>query len=235
MGCVCPGPAGECRLSWPLSKEGSPLRRPERRWCARGGRAGKPPPCCAASSLPFPRLDSHRSGLDREDARVSRGHHVPMSPGTCLLPAAGLVTSPPVPRVPGRWEAAHLSRLLRHGVVCPCLQHAHTWGSTGSICVPALCPSLSRSKGRLGILQLVSFTLKRSHFRALILHFPAGFQSLLFKMPPCPLLFICFTPGTCCSSLGRWWGVTNGEWVLRTWAGSAAVPWAGWWFWVVPS
>lgn len=28
---------------------------------------------------------------------------------------------------------------------------------------------------------------------------------------------------------------TNEEWVLRTWAGSAAVPWPGCWFWVVLS
>lgn len=74
----------------------------------------------------------------------------------------------------------------------------------GSICVLAPCPSLSHSKDRQGILQLVSFTLKRSHFRALFSIFQAGFQRLLLKMPPCPLLFICFTPAACWSSLHKW-------------------------------
>lgn len=38
----------------------------------------------------------------------------------------------------------------------------------GSICVLAPCPSPSRSKEGLSILQLVSFMLKRSHFSAFV-------------------------------------------------------------------
>lgn len=95
---ACPGPAGQCRLSWPPSKRGLPqgslLRRPDRGWCARGGRAGKPPPCCSASSLPFPPVDFRRSGLDAEDARVTCGYHVQMSIGTCPAPGSRVCHQP---------------------------------------------------------------------------------------------------------------------------------------------
>lgn len=63
----------------------SPRRAPRSGagWCA-----GKPPPCSSASSLPFPRVDCRRSGLDGEDARVTCGRHVQMSIGTCLAPCS---------------------------------------------------------------------------------------------------------------------------------------------------
>lgn len=47
--------------------------------------------------------------------------------------------------------------------------------------MPEPCPSLSHSKGRLGILQLVSFTLKRSHFRALFSIFLLVFRACCLK------------------------------------------------------
>lgn len=100
----------------------------------------------------------------------------------------------------------------------------------GSVCVPAARPSLSPSEDRQGVLQLVSFTLKRSHFRALF-SISCWFSEAAASNAP-----------FCSSALpqgpaGLHWGVTNGEWVLRTWAGSAGFglfplgyqlcPWSG--------
>lgn len=91
MGCV-PGPRGAMpALLAPLQRrlpQGSLLQRLECGWCAREGGTGKPPPCCLASLLPFPRVDFRRSGLDGEDARVTCRHHVQMSMGACLAPCS---------------------------------------------------------------------------------------------------------------------------------------------------
>lgn len=73
----------------------------------------------------------------------------------------------------------------------------------GSVCVPAPCPSLSHSQDKQGVLYT-----KNKPFQSFNLHFPAGFQRLLLKIPPCPFLFMFFTPEACWSSLGSHkWGV----------------------------
>lgn len=136
---ACPRPAGQCRLSWPLSKGGSLLRRPDRGCCA-----GKPPPCCSASSLPFPRMDFRRSGLDGEDARVACGHHVQMSTGTCLAPCSRARHLPSCATSAGAMGSSSpgLSPETRDSVslppACSCLgRHGlHLHASTISLPVP---------------------------------------------------------------------------------------------------
>lgn len=91
----------------------------------------------------------------------------------------------------------------------------------GSICLPDPCPSLSHSKDRQGLLQLVSITLKRSHFRALFSIFLLVFRGCCLTCLHAPFYSSALPQGPA----GLHWGVTNGEWVLRTWADSAAVSW----------
>jgi len=118
---------------------------------------GSRPPCCLASSGGFSWEWGGRGGC-----WVTRGHHVPMSPGAWLAPvsvawhwpsraagAAATGSSPPAPS-PGTTQDG------------PSRSPSLAGSPTGSICVPLSC-----SKESLGVLQLVSFIPRRRHFRAL--------------------------------------------------------------------
>lgn len=96
----------------------------------------------------------------------------------------------------------------------------------GSICVPP-CPTL---RIRQGVLQLVSFTLKKNNFRALFSIFLMVFRGCCLKYLHAPFCSSVSSQGH--ASLH--WGVTNGEQMLRIWAGFAVMPWPGCWFWVFP-
>lgn len=171
---VCPGPAGEHQLSWSPSKirspQGSLLRRLDRGWGALGGRVGKLPPCRLASLLPFPCVDFRRSRLDGEDADagVTCGHHVPMSPGTCLAPCSRAWHQPSCvtgagTAGSGSFAPSPAAQDGPSGSLSLAGSHLGQRGLHPCACAPSL--PVCSNEG-LDSLWLVSFMLKRSHFRA---------------------------------------------------------------------